>query len=184
MLDQTVLSDASVGAPSRSAPRSDAGIELRRVPRADAPRLDQSPVALGARRVLSPAQFQAALYAKRWTMRLLADYWGLSADHVCRLVDDPQRAPWWDNAVLGLPIAGPARKLRLSWSGEPDSASVLAGLMLPTDPGAFGRNGSALRRPKGAGLRYWGTWCRAPLWQWPSTWVKWPTKACAASWCR
>lgn len=156
MLDQTAPCDIAVGNKSRSATRSDARLEPRRVASVDAPRLKPGPVALAARRVLSPVQFKAALYAKGWTMRLLADYWGLSADYVLRLVGDPQRAPWWDNAVLGLPIVGPARKPRLAWSGEPDSASVLAGLMRPAEPGTRGRNGSVLRRPKGAGFRYWG----------------------------
>ena len=129
MLDQSVRADGGL---SRPAPLADAGAQ--------------------SRRVLSPAQFKAALYAKGWTMRLLADYWGLSADYVRRFVGDPQRAPWWDNAVLGLPIVGPARKPRLSWSGESELASVLAGLMRPAELGA----GAVLRRPKGAGFRYWG----------------------------
>jgi hypothetical protein len=163
MLDQNALADGLVGGPSRSAPRSDVGLGPRRAACIDAPRLDQGNVALAARRVLSPAQFKAALYAKGWTMRLLADYWGLSADYVRRLVGDPQRAPWWDNAVLGLPIAGPARKPRLSWSGESDSASVLAGLMRSAGAGAGARNGSVLRRPKGAGFRYWGYMVRGAV---------------------
>lgn len=110
-----------------------------------------------SRRAMPPDKFKSVLYAKGWSMRALADYWGLSAEYVRRLAGDVQRAPWWDNAVLGLPSIGPRRKPHWAWSGEPEAWSPFALLgQVGATSGAEAERGSRPKRPNGTGFRYWG----------------------------
>jgi hypothetical protein len=113
------------------------------------------------RPVLAPAQFKVLVYAKGWTLRLLAEHWRLSAEYVRRLASDVARSPGWDDAARGLPPIGPARKPRRSWTdGEPGTANTLADLGQPD----FGAKTTGTARttvrsaptPKGPGFRYHG----------------------------
>jgi hypothetical protein len=51
----------------------------------------------------TPAEFRALIRWKGWSHKDLADYWQVSSVHVSRIVNDPTRAPHWNDAVAGLP---------------------------------------------------------------------------------
>lgn len=52
---------------------------------------------------LSPEEFDAVLSAKGWTKKDAAKRWGVTPVWVSNISRDPDRAPHWDDAVLGLP---------------------------------------------------------------------------------
>ena len=51
----------------------------------------------------TPAEFRALIRWKGWSHKDLASYWDISAVHVSRIVNDPERALHWNDAVMGLP---------------------------------------------------------------------------------
>lgn len=52
---------------------------------------------------LSPEEFDAVLSAKGWTKKDAANRWGVTPVWVSNISRDPNRAPHWDDAALGLP---------------------------------------------------------------------------------
>jgi hypothetical protein len=113
---------------------------------------DTGRVLVGARQSLLPEQFKTALYAKGWTMKALADYWGISPEYVRRLAADRGRSPWWDNAIYGLPVIGPRRRTRAAWQHE----SATAGPLALSEQSAVAPCLKQPTKPKGPGFRYWG----------------------------
>lgn len=98
------------------------------------------------RPVLSPVGWKAVAYAKGWSLRELADYWGLTPEYVRRLAANPKRAAHWDDAVRGLPSLGPARRLRQDWVEQAQvEAALAAGQPVPSRPAKV---------PKTPGFRY------------------------------
>jgi hypothetical protein len=55
---------------------------------------------------MSADALRAAVYAKGWRLNALAVRWGLSAGGLSRIVNNPARARYWDDAVRGLPRIG------------------------------------------------------------------------------
>jgi hypothetical protein len=55
---------------------------------------------------MSADALRAAVYAKGWRLNALAAHWGLSAGGLSRIVHNPARARYWDDAVCGLPRIG------------------------------------------------------------------------------
>ncbi|MCA8228162.1 hypothetical protein [Burkholderia vietnamiensis] len=54
-------------------------------------------------RPFTPDEFRALIRWKGWSHKELASYWQVSAVHVSRIVNDTNRAPHWNDAVMGLP---------------------------------------------------------------------------------
>ncbi|ODP35048.1 hypothetical protein [Pandoraea sp. ISTKB] len=54
---------------------------------------------------LSPDELRAVLKAKGWTHAALAAHWEVSAVYLSRIVNDAVRAPHWEDAFAGLPVA-------------------------------------------------------------------------------
>lgn len=52
---------------------------------------------------LSPEEFDAVLASKGWTKKDVAARWGVTPVWVSNISRDKDRAPHWDDAVLGLP---------------------------------------------------------------------------------
>jgi hypothetical protein len=84
-----------------------------------------------------PVAFKAAIYAKGWSLKALADRWGITLDGLLKLARDEDRSLHFDDAVRGLKKIGPPIKLRNDWK------AVLAGEQPPAQA----------RKP---GLRYRG----------------------------
>lgn len=68
---------------------------------------------------LSPERFRQVITSRGWRMADVAWRWGISPEHLSRLVADLGRASHWDDAVLGLPAisradAARVRKARLA----------------------------------------------------------------------
>lgn len=56
------------------------------------------------RPLLSAEEAKAALAAKGWTNRALAeDWWDCSEEYVSRVVNNPKRRRWFDDAIRSLP---------------------------------------------------------------------------------
>lgn len=64
---------------------------------------------------LTPVQFKAALYAKGWQLKDIAEYWGGTREWVTRVAKDPTRPIYFDHAVRGLPRRGRPIPLPPSW---------------------------------------------------------------------
>lgn len=54
---------------------------------------------------LSPNELRAVLNAKGWSHAALAAHWQVSAVYLSRIVNDAARAPHWEDAFAGLPVA-------------------------------------------------------------------------------
>lgn len=54
---------------------------------------------------LSPDELRAVLNAKGWSHAALAAHWQVSAVYLSRIVNDAVRAPHWEDAFAGLPVA-------------------------------------------------------------------------------
>lgn len=67
---------------------------------------------------LSPDAFRAAVYAKGWTLRALAERWEITPETVYRLAANACRAAYLDDAVRGLPRVGRALPVRPAWSSS------------------------------------------------------------------
>lgn len=52
---------------------------------------------------LDPAQFRAEYKKRGWTNLTLAARWHKHPVSLSKIVNDPERAPHWDDAVVGLP---------------------------------------------------------------------------------
>lgn len=65
---------------------------------------------------LTPAEFRAAAYAKGWTLRALAERWGMSPESVYRMVSNSDRAAYADDAIRGLPRIGRPLRPLPHWS--------------------------------------------------------------------
>lgn len=52
---------------------------------------------------LTPAQFRAEYENRGWIGVTLAERWGKHPVSLSKIVNDPERAPHWDDAVRGLP---------------------------------------------------------------------------------
>ena len=52
---------------------------------------------------LTPAQFRAEYEQRGWIGITLAKRWGKHPVSLSKIVNDPERAPHWDDAVRGLP---------------------------------------------------------------------------------
>ncbi|MNR55564.1 hypothetical protein D3C85_1759640 [compost metagenome] len=52
---------------------------------------------------LSPAQFRAEYENRGWIGLTLAERWGKHPVSLSKIVNDPERAAHWDDAVRGLP---------------------------------------------------------------------------------
>jgi hypothetical protein len=70
-----------------------------------------------------PAAFKAAIYAKGWSLKALAERWGMTSDGLLKVARDGNRPLHFDDAVRGLRKIGPPIKPRRAWSaalaGEP-----------------------------------------------------------------
>ena len=53
---------------------------------------------------LTPDEFKAVFKKRGWTGKSLAARWEVSEAWVSKIVQNPQRAAHWDDAVRGLPI--------------------------------------------------------------------------------
>ena len=84
-----------------------------------------------------PGDFKAALYAKGWSLKALAERWGITPDGLLKVARDGNRPLHFDDAVRGLRKIGPPIKPRRAWS------AALAG-------------DAALRPLPAPGLRYHG----------------------------
>lgn len=51
----------------------------------------------------SPDELRALIKWKGWSHKQLAAYWNISQVHVSRIINDPDRAVHWNDAVVGLP---------------------------------------------------------------------------------
>ena len=73
-----------------------------------------------------PAAFKAAIYAKGWSLKALAERWGITADGLLKVARDENRSLHFDDAVRGLKRIGPPIKPRRAWraalDGEPAPA--------------------------------------------------------------
>ena len=98
------------------------------------------------RPVLSAVAWKAVAYAKGWSLRELADYWGLTPEYVRKIASNPKRAAHWDDAVRGLSSLGPARKLRQDWAEQAEAEAAVAA----------GEVAKPRRVPKSPGFRYHG----------------------------
>lgn len=81
----------------------------------------------GSRRVLErldPTAFKAAAYAKGWNLRQLAERWAMTPEAVYRLAANPERSPYLDDAVRGLPRVGRPRPVRPTWRRTPGPAEA------------------------------------------------------------
>jgi len=56
-------------------------------------------------RLLTVNEAKAAIAAKGWTNRALAQRWGCRPEHVSRIIHDPMRKRHFDDALRGLPSA-------------------------------------------------------------------------------
>lgn len=53
---------------------------------------------------LTSAQFKACIKGKRWKIKELAEYWQISHVWLSKLISDPERPPYYDGAVMDLPL--------------------------------------------------------------------------------
>jgi hypothetical protein len=83
---------------------------------------------------MTPAAFKTAAYVKGWTLRALADRWGITPAWMTRLAGNVNRAANFDDAVRGLPRVGPPLPLPRAWHVNETDA----------------------KRPLGPGFRYHG----------------------------
>lgn len=125
------------------------------------------PAEIAQRLPMPPARFKATLYAKGWSMCLLASHWDVSADYLRRIASNANRPLWWDDAITGLPVIGPGLALRSAWLDAAGQSPAAAGQLGTTGTGGVANSGSSLldsgkrtlsqpRRPSGKGFRYWG----------------------------
>lgn len=52
---------------------------------------------------LTPEEFKSVLATKGWSGIALAERWDVSPAWISKIINDPDRAPHWDDAVAGLP---------------------------------------------------------------------------------
>jgi hypothetical protein len=57
-------------------------------------------------RRLTANEAKAIIAGRGWTNRALALWWGCRAEHVSRIIHDPERKRHFDDALRGLPDAG------------------------------------------------------------------------------
>jgi hypothetical protein len=84
------------------------------------------------------AAFKAAIYGKGWSLKALAERWGMTLDGLLKIARDESRPVHFDDAVHGLKKVGPPIKLRKAWT------AILSGQAQPE---------ARTRKP---GLRYRG----------------------------
>jgi hypothetical protein len=60
-------------------------------------------------RLMTVNEAKAAIAAKGWTNRALAQWWGCRPEHVSRIIHDPMRKRHFDDALRGLPSAAAVR---------------------------------------------------------------------------
>jgi hypothetical protein len=97
---------------------------------------------------VTPAEFRAIVRWKGWRHKDLAEYWDISAVHVSRIVNDPQRAVHWNDAVMGLPRSG--RVLSDLANRQARAASLVRPMDVPR-PGVR-RGRPPQRRPQQVGV--------------------------------
>lgn len=61
---------------------------------------------------LTPEAFKEIFKARGWSGRALAQRWDVSEAWISKLLNDPDRAPHWDDAVRGLPVLPKRKKTR------------------------------------------------------------------------
>jgi hypothetical protein len=55
--------------------------------------------------LLTIAEAKAELTRKGWTNRALSNYWNCSEEYASKIVNNPERRRWFDDAIRGLPKA-------------------------------------------------------------------------------
>jgi hypothetical protein len=78
-----------------------------------------------------PAAFKAAIYAKGWSLKALAERWGMTPDGLLKVARDGNRPLHFDDAVRGLRKIGPPIKPRRAWSAALAGEPVLTPLRAP-----------------------------------------------------
>lgn len=106
----------------RSTSREGASASMPASPRRTK-RLPDKPL---PRPLQQPVAFKAAIYAKGWSLKALAEHWGMTPDGLLKVARDESRSVHFDDAVRGLRKIGPPIKLRKAWS------AVLAGESAPS----------------------------------------------------
>lgn len=112
-----------------------AGRKARHLAAADSPSISRSLVRLSTtaaavRVPLSPMAFKSAAYAKGWTLKALAERWGITPEWLTRLAGNPQRPAHFDDAVRGLPRIGLPLPMPKAWREQRVGAQAM-----PAGPG-------------------------------------------------